>query len=117
MTTQDVANRFMELANLGKYVDIQNELFHDAVECIEPAHSPMPGAKGKIAVMERLQVWYENVLETHGGSITPPIVIGNFFALGMVADMTFKNAGRQKMEELCVYEVHDGKIVKEQYFY
>ncbi|MBL0745083.1 nuclear transport factor 2 family protein [Chryseolinea lacunae] len=117
MTTQDVANRFMELASLGKYVDIQHELFHDAIECIEPDHSPMPGVKGKTAVMERLRAWYENVVETHDGAITQPIVIGNFFALGMMADMTFKNAGRQKMEELCVYEVSDGKIVKEQYFY
>jgi hypothetical protein len=32
-------------------------------------------------------------------------------------DCTFKDEERQKMEEVCVYEVKDGKIASEQYFY
>ena len=30
---------------------------------------------------------------------------------------TYKGMGRQKMDEIAVYEVKDGKIVKEQFFY
>ena len=36
-------------------------------------------------------------------------------AMGM--DVTMKGMGRQKMDELAVYEVKDGKIVKEQFFF
>jgi hypothetical protein len=35
----------------------------------------------------------------------------------MSFDATFKGGGRTKMDEICVYEVKDGKIVKEQFFY
>jgi len=35
----------------------------------------------------------------------------------MMMDATFKGIGREKMNELCMYEVEDGKIVKEQFFY
>jgi hypothetical protein len=43
-------------------------------------------------------------------------VVGNAitFVLGM--DMTMKGAARMNMEELCVYQVKDGKIVSEQFF-
>jgi len=32
-------------------------------------------------------------------------------------DVTFKDRGRQQMEEVCVFEVENGKIVHEQFFY
>jgi hypothetical protein len=35
----------------------------------------------------------------------------------MGMDETFKGMGRNKMDEIAVYEVRDGKIVKEQFFY
>jgi hypothetical protein len=35
----------------------------------------------------------------------------------MGMDCTMKGMGRQKLEEIAVYEVKDGKIVKEQFFY
>jgi hypothetical protein len=31
--------------------------------------------------------------------------------------VTVKGQGRMKMDEIAVYEVKDGKIVKEQFFY
>jgi hypothetical protein len=35
----------------------------------------------------------------------------------MGMDVTMKGQGRSKMDEIAVYEVKDGKIVKEQFFY
>jgi hypothetical protein len=32
-------------------------------------------------------------------------------------DVTMKGQGRMNMDEIAVYEVKDGKIVKEQFFY
>jgi hypothetical protein len=31
--------------------------------------------------------------------------------------VTFKGAGRRMLEEICVYEVNDGKIVREQFYF
>jgi ketosteroid isomerase-like protein len=35
----------------------------------------------------------------------------------MGMEVTMKGAGRVKMDEVAVYEVRDGKIVKEQFFF
>jgi hypothetical protein len=35
----------------------------------------------------------------------------------MSIDATMKGMGRQVLDEVCVYEVKDGKIVQEQFFY
>ena len=35
----------------------------------------------------------------------------------MALDVTLEGRGRVTMEELCMYEVDDGKIVAEQFFY
>ena len=55
--------------------------------------------------------------EFHGAAIGDPIVSGNHFSCSMMMDATFKETGRERMDEICVYEVKDGKIVKEQFFY
>ena len=53
----------------------------------------------------------------HGGFSSDPVVGGNFFSVAMGMDATMKGMGRVKMDEIAVYEVKDGKIVKEQFFF
>jgi hypothetical protein len=57
------------------------------------------------------------IAEMHGGYCTPPVIGGNFFSFGMGLDVTMKDGGRTSMDEIAVYEVKDGKIVKEQFFF
>jgi hypothetical protein len=57
------------------------------------------------------------VEEMHGGYSSPPQVAGNHFSVAMGMDVTMKGQGRMKMDEIAVYEVKDGKITKEQFFY
>ena len=54
--------------------------------------------------------------QVHGGYSGKPQVAGNHFSVSMGIDATLKGAGRSKMDEIAVYEVKDGKIVKEQFF-
>lgn len=120
MTTQDVANRFNELSQSGQWDLIQAELFADHAESIEPASGlamGMTNAKGMDAIRKKGEAFNEQVEEMHGGYSTAPVVGGNFFSVAMGMDVTMKGAGRVKMDEIVVYEVKDGKIVKEQFFY
>jgi hypothetical protein len=59
----------------------------------------------------------EMVVEMHSGEVSDPIVAGSFFSLIIKNDITFKEQRRSKIEEVCVYEVKNEKIVKEQFFY
>ena len=118
MTTQEVANRYNELSQSGQWDKIQDELFADNAVSIEPPNSPgMQTVEGIPAIKEKGRKFNEMVEEMHGGYTTAPVVAGRFFSVGMGMDCTMKGMGRQKMDEIALYEVKDGKIVREQFFY
>lgn len=118
MTTQEVANRFHQLAQTGQWQQIQDELFAENAVSIEPEHSAgLQTVQGIDAIRRKGQQFGEMVEEVHGGFSNEPQVAGNHFAVAMGMDVTMKGQGRMKMDEICVYEVKDGKIVKEQFFY
>ncbi len=120
MTTQEVAARFNELAQTGQFNIIQEELYAENAVCIEPAHAAAMGmgnAEGLEAIKQKGAAFNQMVEEMHGGYSTEPVVAGNHFSVAMGMDVTMKGAERMKMDEIAVYEVKDGKIVKEQFFF
>ncbi len=120
MTTQEVANRFNEMAKNGQYDKIQEELYADNAVSIEPASAAamgMANAEGLDAIKKKGAAFNSMVEEMHGGYSTEPVVAGNHFTVAMGMDVTMKGMGRSKMDEIVVYEVKDGKIVKEQFFF
>ena len=62
-------------------------------------------------------MWESQIQETHGGYCNEPQVAGKYFTCTMGADITMKGQGRIVMDEVALYEVIDGKIVSEQFFY
>lgn len=118
MTTQDVANQFNELAQTGQWDKIQNELYADDAVSIEPENSPgLQTVKGLEAIKEKGKQFGEMLEEMHGGYSKEPQVAGDHFSIAMGMDVTMKGQGRMSMDEIAVYQVKDGKIVKEQFFY
>ena len=97
---------------------IQEELYADDAESIEPPHAQgLQSAKGREALKQKAEQFGSTVEEMHGGYSSEPLVAGNHFAVAMGMDATMKGMGRVKMDEIAVYEVKNGKIVKEQFFF
>jgi ketosteroid isomerase-like protein len=117
MNTQEVANRLVTLCREGKNIDAVNELYADNIVSHEPKGTPMEKTEGKDAVRGKSEYWYSTVEEIHSGEVSDPIVTGNFFSCTMDMDVTYKEHGRMPMSEIAVYEVKDGKIIAEQFFY
>jgi hypothetical protein len=118
MTTQEVAARFNELARQEKWFEIQDELFAENVRSIDPPNSPYFGyAEGKTAVRKKGEDFVKKIEAFHGASTTEPVVGGNHFAVGREVDITVQGFGRIQMKEIMLYEVKDGKVVSEQFFY
>ena len=117
MTTKEVATRLVELCRTGQYDKAYEELFADQAVSIEPAHSKQPAAEGLNALIAKGEQFMHSVQEFHDGSVSDPIIAGNHFSCTMGMDITMKDGNRMKMDEICVYEVKDGKVVKEQFFY
>jgi hypothetical protein len=117
MTTQEVAARFNELAQQEKWFEIHDELFADNVRSIEPPHSHLKNAEGKAAVRKKGEDIVKRVLDFHGGHTTQPLIAGNHFSVGRSLEVTTADFGRVKIEEIMLYEVKDGQITLEQFFY
>jgi hypothetical protein len=117
MTTKQVADRLVTLCRKGQILQAQEELYADGIVCNEPEHAPTGSAKGKKAVVEKGKQFASMIEERHGGSFSDPLVCGKYFSVAMTLDATFKGMGRSLLEEICVYEVKDGKIVFEQFYW
>lgn len=117
MTPAEIANRFVELCRAQKWQQVYDELFSFDAESIEPTGTPWPNVKGLDAFAKKAEQWQDMIEENHGMEISDPMVASDYFVVRMVSDNTMKGMGRVKFEELCMYEVKDGKIIKEQFFY
>jgi hypothetical protein len=118
MTTQEVADRFYQLTESNNWNQIQDELYAANAVSIEPEGAQgMQNAEGIAAIKQKGKDWENMVEAMHGGYASKPLVAGRFFSLAMGMDVTMKGAGRMKIDEIAVYEVKDGKIVKEQFFF
>lgn len=116
-TTQEVASRFNELAQKGEWEKIHDELYAENAVSIEPDKPGMQSVEGLAAIKKKGELFNQMVEEMHGGYSKEPVVAGTHFAVAMGMDVTMKGMGRTPMDEIAVYEVKDGKIVKEQFFF
>ncbi|MES2777702.1 MAG: SnoaL-like domain-containing protein [Bacteroidota bacterium] len=118
MTTQEIANRLYELGQEGQFGTAQNELYSDDATSTE---SNMRGeretASGMDAIKEKGKQFQSDVVEMHSAYTNEPVVFGNYIFMEMGIDATMKSMGRMNMKEMCKYEVKDGKIVSEEFFY
>ena len=115
MTTQEIANRLVELCRKGEFQTCYQELYSPEIQSIEADGTT---SKGFAEIAEKGKKWNEGIEAFHSSSVGDPIVAGNFFSLPMSMNMTMKGApGPTDFHEVCVYQVKDGKVVKEQFFY
>jgi len=113
MTTQQIADRLVALCREDKNLDCINELYAE-----NATNSESNTIKtGREAILQKNINWFNSVETLHSTIISEPIVTGNFFALTMDLDATYKQHGRFVMREIGVYEVKDGKIISDQFFY
>jgi hypothetical protein len=118
MSTRAIADRLYGLFNENKWEQAQDELFWEDAKSIEsPGLQWLKSVEGLAAIKKKGIDFNNEVEEVHGGYVGRPIVAGNFIAVAMGVDLTMKGAGRIKMDEIAVYEVKDGKIAKEEFFY
>lgn len=118
MTTQEIAARFNELAQQEKWFQIQEEFFADNVRSIDPANSPWFGyAQGKVPVRQKGEEFVSRITDLHRAYTSEPIVTGNHFAVTREIDITVQPHGRIQINQIMLYEVKDGQIILEQFFY
>jgi hypothetical protein len=116
-TTFEVASKLVKLCRAGKNVEAIKELYDDRIVSIEPKGSRAEKTEGKTTVQGKTTQWLDMVEKIHSSKISDPLVSDNYFSVVMDTDVTLKGKGRSTMKELAVYEVKEGKIIKENFFY
>ena len=117
MTTKEIAERLVALCREGKVEIAQRELYADDAINIEPYGTPAfpKETKGLDALIEKAHKFTAMIEQVHAVSISDPLVAGSSFACAMQLDVTIRGRGRMNMDELCIYEVKDGKIISERF--
>ena len=118
MTNQEIASRLYELCQQGQFETAQKELYANNATSTE---SNMQGgretATGIEAIKAKGDKFQSMVEEMHSGYTNEPKVMGNYIFMEMGMDVTMKGMGRMNMVEMCSYEVKDGKIISEEFYY
>ena len=119
MTTQEVANKLVELCSEGKFQEAVATLYSDDIVSVEAGAPPGQSreSKGLDAVKAKGEWWVANH-EVHAAKVEGPLVAASHFAVTFKLDVTFKpESKRFTMEEIGVYKVANGKVVYEEFFY
>ena len=121
MTTEQVADRYYQLAQEQKWMEIQQELYGKDIVNKEPEHAIAMGIPtltiGLDAVIAKGEARRKLIEKIHAQTCSAPVAGGSFFSVSMSRDVSFKGRPRATLEEIAVFEVKDGKIVTEQFFY
>lgn len=116
MTIQEVANRLVELCREGKFTEAQTELYAEDAVSIEPT-GPLQVVQGTDMLKMKGEQFGNMVEEWYGGDVSDPIISDDHFSVMMSMDVKYKGQERKQESEIIVYEVEDGKITSEQFFY
>jgi predicted lysophospholipase L1 biosynthesis ABC-type transport system permease subunit len=118
MTTKEIAARLAEYCRKGEFEKAQKELYADDALSVEPFATPAfeKETKGLGAIIEKGHKFDSMVEQTHSLQVSEPLVTANTIAFQYTMDMTMKGRPRETWVEICVYEVKDGKVVKEQFY-
>ncbi len=117
MKTQDIAEQLVNYCRQGQFAEAIQNLYGQNIVSIEPEGAPVKETVGLEAVIAKAQQFNDMVEEIHGMEISDPIVADKFFSCTMKMDVTYKGAPRTSMEEICLYKVEEGKIVREEFFF
>jgi len=117
MTTKEVATKFHDYMQQGAFEKIYTELFSPDATSEETPGSDWKKANGMKEIHEKGKKWAETAEEMYGGTTGTPLVAGNYFTCYMTMDFKPKGGPRTNMEEIGFYEVKNGKIISEKFFY
>ena len=118
MTTIEIANKLVELCKQGKHSDAKALYAEDAVSVEAFAPAGMERVKRGLAAIRAKGEWWSSNHEIHSATVAGPWPLDDKFIVGFKFDVTNKPSGqRMTMEEMGLYSVQNGKIVREEYFY
>jgi hypothetical protein len=119
VTTLEVGRKLVELCNQGKQKEAMETLYSQDIASIEASAMPnLPAEMYGIKAIREKAAWWDANHEIHAASAEGPWPKGDQFVVRFTYDVTNKPSNQRfKMDEAALYTVHNGKIVREEFFY
>jgi ketosteroid isomerase-like protein len=117
--TSAVAEELVAFCRAGRNMDAINTLYSPDIVSVESmGNEQMPREQKGIDAIRAKNEWWSENNTVHSAATDGPFVGDGKFAVHYKYDVTFKPTGdRQIMEEMALYTVNDGKVVREEFFY
>lgn len=104
-----------------KFIEVQDSIYDENAICQEPEKAALMGlpviTNGREAIKAKGIARRATIETIHTYTCSEPIVAGEFFSVVLKQELTFKGKPRMAIEEVGIFEVKNGRIVKEQFFY
>ena len=118
MTVQKIAERLHELMVQGDKDTAFAELYAKDAVAIEPKFPGFERVEGLDNIIKKTDGMVAMIQEVKGREVSDVILTAaNHFAINIKMDAVMKDGSAFKVDEICLYEVRDGKIISEQFFY
>ncbi|PIB38652.1 nuclear transport factor 2 family protein [Maribacter sp. 4G9] len=117
MTNQEVANKLVSLLREGKFNEVYDELFHPDAHHIEPQSEYFADLKGVEAIKAKDAAMSEHLEGVESMEVGDAIIASKHIAIPYKLTAKLKDGNQMSLDELIVYELSDGKILSEQFFY
>lgn len=116
MTTSEIAHKLVDFCRNEQENKAYEKLYSPEITSIEMTE-PMKEVHGMEGIQKKGEWWREN-FDVHATEVSDPLIGDDHFCVRFYMDTTHKPSGqRSEMNELAIYQVKDGKIVREQFFY
>ncbi|GAC1430196.1 MAG: nuclear transport factor 2 family protein [Thermoanaerobaculia bacterium] len=122
MDTKQVGKKLVDLCKAGQFVEAINTLYSPDIISVEARGDEKTPAqtRGIDAIRKKNQWWTDNH-EVHPAEVSGPYPNEDRFATRFRFDVTPKagpmQGKRMMMDEVALYTVKNGKIVREEFFY
>ena len=84
--------------------------YADDASSIEPENTPTPSVSGLAAIIQKGN-YFQQAFTFYGNTVSNPLILGNYFTVHLVSDVTQNESGhRMMLDKLVVYRVRDGKV-------
>lgn len=119
MTTLEVGNRLVELCKQGKNQEAMETLYSPDIVSVEAAPmAKFPAEVRGLAAVAAKGTWWGENHTVHSATTEGPWPHGDRFAVKFAYDVTNKPSNQRfQMEEIALFTVNNGKIVREEFFY
>jgi len=118
MTVQEIATQLYEYCKEGNFSQAEDDLYADDVTSTETNQKwERETLYGKMAKKNKSNGFRSLIEQVYSSYINQPKLFWNYFFIETGMDVSLKGIWRVNMIQMCRYEVKNGKIINEEFYY